>query len=55
LDVNITLEVQAEIPAGALDHVVRTVTENIKTLKSRASPSLCMRPVATATQTAPHY
>ena len=29
----ITLEVEAEIPAGAPDHVVRTVTENSRTLK----------------------
>jgi hypothetical protein len=31
--VTVTLEVQAEIPAGAPDHVVRTVTENSRTLK----------------------
>jgi hypothetical protein len=31
--VTITLEVQAEIPGGASDHVVRTVTENSRTLK----------------------
>jgi hypothetical protein len=31
--VTITLEVQAEIPSGASDHVVRTVTENSRTLK----------------------
>jgi hypothetical protein len=29
----VTLEVQAEIPGGASDHVVRTVTENGRTLK----------------------
>jgi hypothetical protein len=28
-----TLEVDAEIPSGAQDHVVRTVTENSRTLK----------------------
>jgi predicted AAA+ superfamily ATPase len=31
--VEVTLEVDAEIPAGAPDHVVRTVTENSRTLK----------------------
>ena len=31
-NVTVTLEVQAEIPAGAPDHVVRTVTENSMTL-----------------------
>ena len=31
--VRITLEVDAEIPSGAPDHVVRTVTENGRTLK----------------------
>lgn len=31
--VTVTLEVQAEIPSGAPDHVVRTVTENSRTLK----------------------
>ena len=31
--VNVTLEIEAEIPAGAPDHVVRTVTENCRTLK----------------------
>jgi len=30
--VTVTLEVQAEIPPGAPDHVVRTVTENSMTL-----------------------
>ena len=28
-----TLEIEAEVPAGAPDHVVRTVTENSRTLK----------------------
>jgi len=31
--VNVTLEIEAEIPSGAPDHVVRTVTENCRTLK----------------------
>ena len=31
--VAVTLEVEAEIPTGAPDHVVRTVTENSRTLK----------------------
>lgn len=31
--VQVTLEVEAEIPSGAPDHVVRTVTENARTLK----------------------
>ena len=31
--VKVTLEIEAEIPAGAPDHVVRTVTENSRTLK----------------------
>jgi len=31
--VTVTLEVEAEIPAGAPEHVVRTVTENSRTLK----------------------
>jgi hypothetical protein len=31
--VNVTLEIEAEIPAGAPDNVVRTVTENCRTLK----------------------
>lgn len=31
--VKVTLEIQAEIPSGAPDHVVRTVTENSRTLK----------------------
>jgi hypothetical protein len=29
----VTLEVEAEIPSGAPDQVVRTVTENSRTLK----------------------
>ena len=32
-NVTVTLEIQAEIPAGVPDHVVRTVTENGRTLK----------------------
>jgi hypothetical protein len=31
--VTVTLEVDAEIPSGAPDHVVRVVTENSRTLK----------------------
>jgi hypothetical protein len=31
--VRVTLEIEAEIPAGTPDHVVRTVTENSRTLK----------------------
>ena len=31
--VTVTLEIDAEIPEGAPDHVVRTVTENSRTLK----------------------
>jgi hypothetical protein len=31
--VTVTLEIQAEIPGGASEHVVRTVTENCRTLK----------------------
>ena len=31
-----TLEIEAEVPAGAPDHLVRTVTENSRTLKLRA-------------------
>jgi predicted AAA+ superfamily ATPase len=31
--VSVTLEIQAEIPAGAADNIVRTVTENGRTLK----------------------
>jgi predicted AAA+ superfamily ATPase len=32
-DVTVTLEISANIPAGAPDHVVRTVNENCRTLK----------------------
>jgi len=32
-DVTITLEIQAQIPSGASEQVVRTVTENCRTLK----------------------
>ena len=31
--VTITLEIEAEVPSGTPDHVVRTVTENNRTLK----------------------
>jgi hypothetical protein len=31
--VRVTLEIEAEIPTGASDNVVRTVTENSRTLK----------------------
>jgi BioD-like phosphotransacetylase family protein len=31
--VTVTIEVEAEVPSGASDHVVRTVTENCRTLK----------------------
>ena len=31
--VTVTLEIAAEVPLGAPDHVVRTVTENSRTLK----------------------
>ncbi len=31
--VTVTLDIDAEIPAGAPDNVVRTVTENSRTLK----------------------
>lgn len=34
-DVTVTLEIEAHIPSGAPDHVVRTVTENSRTLKFR--------------------
>jgi hypothetical protein len=33
VNVRVTLEIEAEIPAGAPDHIVRTVTENGRTLK----------------------
>jgi len=32
-NVRVTLEIEADIPSGAPDHVVRTVTENSRTLK----------------------
>jgi len=31
--VTITLEIQADLPDGASDHIIRTVTENAHTLK----------------------
>jgi hypothetical protein len=31
--VTVTLDIDARIPSGAPDHVVRTVTENSRTLK----------------------
>ena len=31
--VTVTLEIEAEVPEGAPDHVIRTVTENSRTLK----------------------
>ncbi len=31
--VTVTLEIEADIPSGAPDHVIRTVTENSRTLK----------------------
>jgi hypothetical protein len=31
--VRVTLEIEAEIPSGAPDQVVRTVTENCRTMK----------------------
>jgi len=33
--ITVTLEIEAEIPLGAPDHVVRIVTENSRTLKFR--------------------
>ena len=33
METTVTLEIQAEIPSGASEHVVRTVTENGRTLK----------------------
>jgi hypothetical protein len=35
-DVKVTLEIQAHIPNGAPDNVVRTITENGRTLKFTA-------------------
>ena len=32
-DVQVTLEIQADIPGGVTDDIVRTVTENCRTLK----------------------
>ena len=32
-NVRVTLEIEADIPSGAPDHIVRTVTENSRTLK----------------------
>ncbi len=32
-EVNVTLHIEAKVPAGAPDNVVRTVTENSRTLK----------------------
>ncbi len=34
--VTVTLEVEAEVPSGAPDNVVRTVTENCRTLKFKS-------------------
>ena len=31
--VTVTLEIEAEVPSGVPEHVVRTVTENCRTLK----------------------
>lgn len=35
-EVDVTLEIEARIPAGAPEHIVRTVTENSRTLKFRS-------------------
>lgn len=35
--VKVTMEIEAEIPSGAPDNIVRTVTENCRTLKFKAS------------------
>ena len=35
-DVKVTLEIEANLPDGATEQVVRTVTENCKTLKFAA-------------------
>lgn len=35
-EVTVTLEIDASIPGGAPEHVVRTVTENSRTLKFTA-------------------
>ena len=34
--VEVTLEIEAEIPEGAPEHVVRTVTENARTLRFKS-------------------
>ncbi len=34
-DVKVTLDIEADIPSGASEQVVRTVTENGRTLKFR--------------------
>ena len=34
--IRVTLEIEAEIPSGAPDNVVRTVTENSRTLKFKS-------------------
>jgi hypothetical protein len=31
--ITVTLEIEAEVPTGTPEHVVRTVTENCRTLK----------------------
>ena len=33
----VTVEIEAEIPSGAPDNIIRTVTENCRTLKFDAS------------------
>ena len=35
-EVKVTLEIEANVPSGAPDSVVRTVTENSETLKFRS-------------------
>ena len=35
-NVEVTLEIRAEIPDGVPDHVVRTITENCRTLRFKA-------------------
>ncbi len=35
-EVSVTLEIAADVPAGVPDHVVRTVTENARTLKFKS-------------------
>jgi hypothetical protein len=34
--VTVTLEIEANVPTGVPDHVVRTVTENARTLKFKS-------------------